>query len=499
MPTDTVKDKTIATLRHLQKNPPTTKKKEDFRDVAVVNDEKAKTITLPGRMEPLEGAEWLKKFDEQQNTEVALYLPVEGAFPLDGLVNFYRTLKEVYGWTCLEPTPTFFGEKPPHLLEVEIGHGETVQVHWGNVSIPGVKGVLTTGYKQDGNRVYFCLQGKVRRRDEPVIKSLMELVRQQVRENSIYRGKAVRVNFRDEDGDIKDFNILDAPKFMDVTQVDPQQLIFPENTQKLFAGTLLLPVRRSEECRKSGVPLKRGILLEGPFGVGKTLAAQVTAKTCEDNGWTFIYLEDCRDLDRGLAMAKMYAPAVLFAEDIDRATGGDRDSDMDRILNILDGINTKDSEIITVLTTNNVEAINKAMVRPGRIDSVIPVRAPDIAAAIRLIRRYGAGLVDATDEALAIAIKPLLGNNAAVIREAVERSKMFSIDRDTDEDGNLRIEAQDIAMAAETMEHHLKLLNKEPAVPVDAMEVFGEAVGTAVGRCLADSKHLSGAEGVTLD
>lgn len=501
MPVTTTKKKNevIDTLRHLQKNPPKPKKEEKFNDVAVINDTSAKTITLPGLMEPLEGAEWLKKYNDQQNTKVSINIPVDGAFPLDGLVAFYRVLKEVYGWTCLVPTQGFFGEDiPPVLLEVPISHEETVQVHWGAVAIPGVLGKLQTGVSQDGQRVVFCLKGEIRRRDEKVIKGLMELVRAEVRESSIYRGKAIRVNFRDEQGNVKEFRIQDAPKYMDVTQVDPEQLIFPRDTQHMFETTMLAPVQYSERCRQVGIPLKRGILLEGPFGVGKTLAAQVAAHVCEQNGWTFIYLEDCRDLDRGLYMANMYAPAMLFAEDIDRATGTERNSDLDRILNILDGVNTKNSEIITVLTTNNVDVINQAMVRPGRIDSVIPVRAPDIEAAIRLVRRYGnemeAVRVDATDEALGLALGPIIGNNAAVIREAVERAKLTAICHELDSDGCLVIEAQDISMAAQTMHHHLKLLNKEDEPKMHCMELFGYGVGTQVAKALAQSAHIPGAD-----
>lgn len=495
---DKQRTETIETLRYLQKNPEKPKKKDAFNDVNVINDEKAKTIVLPGQMEPLEAVKWLTAFNDQQNTKIAVSIGVEGAFPLDGLVNFYRVLKEVYGWTCLVPTPGFFGDNPPVLLEVPISNEETVQVHWGSVSIPGVSGRLQTGVVGDGNRICFALQGEIRRRDEKAIKGLMELVRQSCRENSIYRGKAVRVNFRDEQGNIKSFNITDAPKFMDVSKVDPEQLIFPHDTQHLFASTMLTPIKFSDRCREVGIPLKRGILLEGPFGVGKTLAATVAAKVCEDNDWTFIYLEDCRDLDKGLAMAKMYAPAMLFAEDIDRAMGGDRTADLDRILNILDGVNTKSSEIITVLTTNNVEVINQAMVRPGRIDSVIPVRAPDMQAAIRLVRRYGNSMenvrVEATDEQLKEAIKPILGNNAAVIREAVERSKLTAIQNEAGEDDCLVINASDISMAAQTMSHHLKLLNAAPEVKPHAMEVFGNAVGRQISRTMAASQHLDGAE-----
>ena len=39
---------------------------------------------------------------------------------------------------------------------------------------------------------------------------------------------------------------------------------------------------------------------------------------------------------------------------------------MDDVLNIIDGIDSKKANIITVLTTNDLEGINPAMLRPGR-------------------------------------------------------------------------------------------------------------------------------------
>ncbi|MEX0632803.1 hypothetical protein M8494_14790 [Serratia ureilytica] len=45
---------------------------------------------------------------------------------------------------------------------------------------------------------------------------------------------------------------------------------------------------------------------------------------------------------------------MIFCEDIDRAVSGERSVAMDDILNILDGIDTKANNIITVLTTNQL-------------------------------------------------------------------------------------------------------------------------------------------------
>ena len=57
---------------------------------------------------------------------------------------------------------------------------------------------------------------------------------------------------------------------------------------------------------------------------------------------------------------------------------------------------SKDSEIMVVLTTNEVSKIHPAFLRPGRIDAVVSIRPPDTEATVRMVRRYGRGLVDAS-------------------------------------------------------------------------------------------------------
>src|SRR5262249_9702485 len=110
----------------------------------------------------------------------------------------------------------------------------------------------------------------------------------------------------------------------------------------------------------------------------KTLTAYVTAKKSSSNNWTFIYLDRVAGLHEAFRFAKQYAPSVIFAEDIDRAVNGDdRTTDIDDVLNTIDGIESKGGEIITILTTNHVDQINRAMLRPGRLDAVISIQAPD--------------------------------------------------------------------------------------------------------------------------
>lgn len=140
--------------------------------------------------------------------------------------------------------------------------------------------------------------------------------------------------------------------------------------------------------QRLGVPYHRGYLLYGPPGTGKTsLVSAIAAKF----GMS-IYLVNLTELnDRTLKRAMNSVPeaSVIFFEDIDCMKSGNRrpsadaaqqrgaaDADaspdhgsvsLSGLLNVLDGFHAPDN-VIFFMTTNHVEALDPALLRPGRID-----------------------------------------------------------------------------------------------------------------------------------
>ena len=458
-------------------------------------------ITWPESMTPSQVLKHVEQFMFQQEEEVKVWLELE-AYPLDGAHALALTLKEIFGWANLKPTPGFFGSNPPVMVEAPISPYETVQVPWGRMKIPNVSGYIDTVATMNGMQPNFVMSGVVQRKDEKIIHELGKEVKARLESDSLYRGKAFRIRFRDQhDNRIEEPNPLDKdlnPTFIDTSRQNLQEMVFPEETSKLLETCLWNPIIYSEQCRRDNIPLKRGVMLEGPYGTGKTLAAHATAALCEANGWTFIYIEDVRDLELGLGVARCYEPAVVFAEDVNRVVTQTRDSNIDHILNTLDGVATKGSEIITVLTTNEVDEIHQAMIRPGRIDTVVPVRSPDLTAGIKLVQVYGRGTVTATEEELAEVLTPLIERkaNAAVFREVIERAKLAALPTG----GAKELTAAHIETAALSMANHLDLLNKKIPKEKTSMERFGHGVGMQLtnaieniaannGRALREEVH----------
>lgn len=454
-------------------------KNDKVKDVTVAHVENAQ-ITLPiinGKPMSYEDAiVWMQRKMKEEDSVVAVYHQIPCS-PLDGLVAFQRVLKERYGWSMGVTHQTFFGPQPPVMVGVCTGPQETdrEQVMYGSVRVPGIEGEFETDVSHDPPA--FILSGKVKKKYEPQVKELVILIEKKLREGSIYKGQAVRVDFSwdraDDNGRKRGYDIMnDAPQFINPDPTLEHSLVFGEKVDHALVNGLFAPIEFSEACRKNGVPLRRGILLAGPYGTGKTLTASVTATKAVRNGWTFIYLEDVRDLKRGLEFAAQYSPAVLFAEDVDRVVTGPRVAEIDEILNTLDGVNTKNGEIIAVFTTNHADQINEAMLRPGRIDVFVEVTPPDAKAAERLVTLYSRGLLEEGADLSEIGRK-LDGKIPAIIREVVERAKIAAIYRLKSANIEGFVTVEDILAAVNAMENHNELIfGKKEAKLDDSPEIL---------------------------
>lgn len=404
-------------------------------------------IVLPRGMTYSKAYKTLERLQKEQET-VTAFSRVFMYRPDDGANAVYHVMKDMFGMMMGKPKMTFFGLQPAETRTIKVGVNQTLQVPWGVLEIPVFPGLeLTIGTTNDrdfGTVFYLYAEGAKKYSDN--MELLFDNVEIYLREHSIYRGQAILGS--------------DHPEFMNLTLIKPEQIIFSDEVQHTVNGTLWGPIRHSKAMREKGVPLKRAILAFGPFGTGKTSLGLLTALEAVANGWTFISAKPGRDdVSDVLRTARLYQPAVVFVEDIDNATSSGEADEVTKFLDTFDGVAAKGGEIIAVLTTNYIERIHKGMLRPGRLDAVIEIASLDRNGIERLIKAVvpTANLAQDVDfDEVGTAMEGFL---PAFVRETVNRSIMFSIDR-LNGATNYVIDTEDLVGAALSLRPQLDYLNE---------------------------------------
>lgn len=419
-------------------------------------DRRGEKIIVPEGMSLDVAIEALRRQQQAEETLVSIHHNIP-CYPLDGINALWLAFNEKFGHVDLRGQMSFFGERPPNIIKIETGPGKFEQVPFCRIAPPVWEGGYLQPVVQSPTRL--AISGQVKRKFETLIRELLELTEKIVKQQSIYKGRAISMDLaylNEEDTFDPDSN---APKFMDLSNATIDNLILNTDTQFALTTNLFVLLRQSEACIKNNIPLKHGALLSGSYGTGKTMTARVMGKLAIENGWTYIYLKSSEYIAKALEMAVLYAPAVLFCEDVDQVVSGKRDDDLNVILNTLDGVDTKNHPIITVLTTNNADNIHPAFMRAGRIDTIINYEAPDEETAIRFVQLYakdinGKSLL-APDVDLNACGKAMAGMIPAFIAEAMQKAKKAAIDRHGENIAGMVV-TDDIVTAARVLKDHIK-------------------------------------------
>jgi hypothetical protein len=143
--------------------------------------------------------------------------------------------------------------------------------------------------------------------------------------------------------------------------------------------------QREAWFRENRMAFRRGYLLYGPPGNGKTSAIRAMLSRPEITGHTInLFKQDLDDDDLTCLFetAASTAPAVIVLEDIDRyfdqkpEKGPEAKVSLQHLLNCLDGATTQDG-VIVVATANNPQVLDPAILRrPGRFDRVVGFANP---------------------------------------------------------------------------------------------------------------------------
>jgi transitional endoplasmic reticulum ATPase len=136
------------------------------------------------------------------------------------------------------------------------------------------------------------------------------------------------------------------------------------------------------------------------------------------------------------------------------------------------------------------------MLRPGRLDCVIDVTAPDAEAAIKLVRLYGRESIDAATDLTEVG-ENLNGLIPAVIAEVVKRAKLTQMRLNKPGQPVVNISSEALLESAKTMRAQVALLevNNEEAKPtIDSIMqgMFTKAVADLVENAEPGNHVLDG-------
>ena len=136
-------------------------------------------------------------------------------------------------------------------------------------------------------------------------------------------------------------------------------------------------LKEEDDYIKYGQPYKINYLLYGPPGTGKTSIIYAIASELDMDVSVVSFGPKLDDASFLQAVSNLPDDSILLLEDIDalfinRKNSGESNSmvSFSCILNILDGMGRK-HKMITFMTTNHIDKLDSALIRPGRIDQTI--------------------------------------------------------------------------------------------------------------------------------
>ncbi|MHA1918069.1 MAG: CDC48 family AAA ATPase [Candidatus Ranarchaeia archaeon] len=166
-----------------------------------------------------------------------------------------------------------------------------------------------------------------------------------------------------------------------------------EKIKESLKETVEWPIKYHETYENLKIHAPKGVLLYGPPGTGKTLLAKSVAGESEAN---FISIkgpellskwvgESEKGIRKIFKKARQVAPCIIFFDEFDaiatqRSTGagdsGVGNRVISQLLTEMDGL-VELHNVTVIAATNRPDLVDKAIIRPGRFDSLLAVMLPD--------------------------------------------------------------------------------------------------------------------------
>jgi len=284
---------------------------------------------------------------------------------------------------------------------------------------------------------------------DDVVRRFIAAMRHLVVEQNVYRGHVVSFgnDMFGERGSLL--------RFHERPTVSDAELILPADTFEDIRRQVVGVARNRDRLRSAGQHLKRGLLLYGPPGAGKTHTVRYLMGELSDTTIVELTGETLGALREACSIARSLQPAMIVVEDVDliaeqRDHYGGQTPMLFTLLNEMDGL-AEDADVVFLLTTNRADLLEPALAaRPGRVDQAVHVRLPDAEGRRRLLDLYRGGL-DLDTSRVDDVLSRTDGVTASFLKELLRRAAVIAADEAPDSEGGLHVSADDLDRALEEL------------------------------------------------
>lgn len=264
--------------------------------------------------------------------------------------------------------------------------------------------------------------------DPDVADAALGRVRDLVNENDALKGKVLSFGMSENYGN-------ELVTFLPRPDVAADDVILPTGVLDEIVGHIAGIAERAERLTALGVHLKRGLLLYGAPGTGKTHTVRHLIGRLTDSTVIVLTGTSLQFIGRAAVLARKLAPAIVVCEDVDliaqdRSLSPEGNPLLFTLLDAMDGV-ASDADVTFVLTTNRAADLEHALVqRPGRVDLAVEIPRPDQAGRVALLRLYARGARVEAD--LDAAAARLGGATASAMKEIMRRAVLAALDAGDD-------------------------------------------------------------------
>jgi len=299
-------------------------------------------------------------------------------------------------------------------------------------------------------------------KDTDTGKRTLEQIIERSRLQSIYRNHNLQLAYeagkKDEYGDIEKpdrfqvmFSAIEPVTEEDIVLTDVHLSVLQRNVVDLHA--------RREILQANGVPARRGVLLHGPPGTGKTFACRYLSHKLKGVTRIFVTGTSLLNVSAIFSFARLLQPAVLFFEDVDLIFSAREinlySTALGDFLDQMDGLRSHEN-ISVVLTTNAIDRLEAAIKdRPGRISQCVYMGAPGPEQRLLFLqhqlRKHDAKTVD-----IDLLVAESDGATQAFLKEWVHRAVQIACERLDSASQKAELRDADFSAAMEEMRRFLE-------------------------------------------